>query len=405
MSTASTNDRTMALNEFFTASEARVDRWRTLNRVARALAGTGRAAGGRSRPGPEGAARRARAAGGALRLSRTPADGPGARAPADRGLDRLRAPGAADQRRAARQQLPGRPGGVEGRRGGRGASPRHPAAVDRPRPGPPAVLRDPARLARRAGDVAGDPGDLPPAAARRGRVRLRAGRGRQLRGRGARRRLQPQSPGGRDQRRLRLPLAVHGAGAARDPHPSGAGRRGRAERRSRGPPGADGAPVAAGARRLPHDRPRRRPAGRLRRGGAHPADLLRGRGADGDPPGDPRRREGPLRDAVLRQPQAVRPAPDRHLPRAAGGPRQVDLQVELDPRHGRVLRGQPVPRRVVGDHRRPRQPARADRQHQGRAGQGGPRPRRRPQLLRHQRHVDVEQDRPPGAAAGRATSC
>ena len=30
--------------------------------------------------------------------------------------------------------------------------------------------------------------------------------------------------------------------------------------------------------------------------------------------------------------------------------------------------------------------------------------RRRPQLLRHQRHVDLEQDRPPGAAAGRATS-
>ena len=97
--------------------------------------------------------------------------------------------------------------------------------------------------------------------------------------------------------------------------------------------------------------------------------------------------------------KTLRPAPDRHLPRAADSPREVDLQVQLDPRHGGVLRGQPVPRRVVGDHRRPRQPARADRQHQGRAGQGGPRPRRRPQLLRHQRHVDVEQDRPPGAAA------
>ena len=40
MSTAST-DRPLHLNEFFAASEARVDRWRTLNRIAKALAGTG----------------------------------------------------------------------------------------------------------------------------------------------------------------------------------------------------------------------------------------------------------------------------------------------------------------------------------------------------------------------------
>ena len=41
------NDRTLGLNEFFTASEARVDRWRTLNRVAKALAPSGpRTAGG-----------------------------------------------------------------------------------------------------------------------------------------------------------------------------------------------------------------------------------------------------------------------------------------------------------------------------------------------------------------------
>ena len=58
----------------------------------------------------------------------------------------------------------------------------------------------------------------------------------------------------------------------------------------------------------------------------------------------------------------------RHLPRAAGGARQVDLQVGLDPRHGRVLRRQPVPRGIVGDLRRARQPARADRQHQEGAG-------------------------------------
>ena len=71
MATTST-DRTLGLNEFFAASEARVDRWRTLNRVAKALAASGpRPAGG---PGmdPQGAAGRARAAGGALRLSRAP---------------------------------------------------------------------------------------------------------------------------------------------------------------------------------------------------------------------------------------------------------------------------------------------------------------------------------------------
>ena len=47
---------------------------------------------------------------------------------------------------------------------------------------------------------------------------------------------------------------------------------------------------------------------------------------------------------------------------------------------------------IVGDHRRARQPARADRQHQEGAGHGGARVRRRSRLLRHQRHVDVQQD-------------
>ena len=49
MSTTSI-ERVLGLNEFFAASEARVDRWRTLNRVARALMGTG--------PGPVGGLRR-----------------------------------------------------------------------------------------------------------------------------------------------------------------------------------------------------------------------------------------------------------------------------------------------------------------------------------------------------------
>ena len=38
-------ERVLGLNEFFAASEARVDRWRTLNRVARALAAGPGAAG------------------------------------------------------------------------------------------------------------------------------------------------------------------------------------------------------------------------------------------------------------------------------------------------------------------------------------------------------------------------
>jgi len=46
MSTTSTSDRILGLNEFFAASEARVDRWRTLNRVAKAIAATGGRPGG-----------------------------------------------------------------------------------------------------------------------------------------------------------------------------------------------------------------------------------------------------------------------------------------------------------------------------------------------------------------------
>src|SRR5262245_152338 len=76
----------------------------------------GRPAAERSRGGPEGAARRARAPRGALRVSGTPPDGAGARAPADGRLDRLRAAGAADQRRASLEQLSGRSGVLEGGR-------------------------------------------------------------------------------------------------------------------------------------------------------------------------------------------------------------------------------------------------------------------------------------------------
>src|SRR5690348_16557366 len=39
--THDSTDQMLGLNEFFAASEARVDRWRTLNRVAKSLASTG----------------------------------------------------------------------------------------------------------------------------------------------------------------------------------------------------------------------------------------------------------------------------------------------------------------------------------------------------------------------------
>ena len=186
------------------------------------------------------------------------------------------------------------------------------------------------------------------AAARDRRVRGRAGHRRQLRGRGAGGARQLQHPGGGDVRRLRLRVADPACRPARaDRGLPAAGRRG-ARRRSRhaafaracapsGPSSTSTSPPTATSRQL---------------AGADEAAGIRrvfygARGAAGAAPRDPRRHQGPLRDAVLRQPEEVRAAPDRHLPRAADRARQVDLQVELDPRHGRVLRRQPVPRRVL----------------------------------------------------------
>ena len=63
---------------------------------------------------------------------------------------------------------------------------------------------------------------------------------------------------------------------------------------------------------------------------------------------------------------------------------------------------QPVPGRKQRHDGRPRQPAGADRQHQEGPGHGGPRLRRRPRLLRHQRHLHLQQDGGAGAdGAGR----
>ena len=64
------------------------------------------------------------------------------------------------------------------------------------------------------------------------------------------------------------------------------------------------------------------------------------------------------------QSEEIQPETHRHLSCPARGPGQIDLQVELDPRHGPFLWGQPVFGRVVGNHRRPGQPPRTDREHQ-----------------------------------------
>ena len=59
--------------------------------------------------------------------------------------------------------------------------------------------------------------------------------------------------------------------------------------------------------------------------------VLRSRGADRGASEHPRRRSGSRCHSALRQPEALRRAADRHLPRAADRARQVDHEVELDP--------------------------------------------------------------------------
>src|SRR5438876_231682 len=154
----------------------------------------------------------------------------------------------------------------------------------------------------------------------------------------------------------------------------------------------------AGVRLLPTQPAQRGRGGQRRsRRDMSPPGVLRSRGTPRNPSQRHRGRGRAVRDPLLRQPQALRPASDRHVPRSAHRPRQIDLQVELDPRHGRVLRPDVVPRRILGNHRRPRLAPRAHRQHQARPGHGGPRLRLRPRVLRHQRHVDVQQDGRTGA--------
>ena len=115
------------------------------------------------------------------------------------------------------------------------------------------------------------------------------------------------------------------------------------------------------ARHLPDDRPAGGEARGRSRGLDDPARVLRGRGADGGASQRSRRCRRPLFHAAFRQPEALRRPADRHVPRAADRARQVDHEIELDSRHGRVLRTEPVPRGNLGHNRRPRQHARADR--------------------------------------------
>ena len=89
-----------------------------------------------------------------------------------------------------------------------------------------------------------------------------------------------------------------------------------------------------------------------RRDGAGASHVPSHRGADGDAPVHPRRSEGPLRDAVFRQPEALRAAPDRHLPRAAHRARQIRVQLQLDPRLRRTSTA-----RTYSSPSRPRPPA------------------------------------------------
>ena len=204
----------MDLSNFFSAAEGRLDHWRTLHRIAKTLVGVAE----RDTEALRQEAQKLLADMGPIEdFCGYP--GPRLMAQLHERLqtgDRtgFRPPGAADQQRAADQQLPRQLRGVEGRGGGRGAPHRHPAAVDRPRSKPKALFRSADGFARRAFDVAGDPGGLPTTAPRRGPVRLRTGHRRQLRGCGPRHGVQLQPAGGRDQRRIRVPLSVQRAGAA-----------------------------------------------------------------------------------------------------------------------------------------------------------------------------------------------
>ena len=279
---------------------------------------------------------------------------------------------------------------------GAGADRRH-AADWTCRQRTPAVLRDPHRDADRPVALgAGAPRAEAAAAARRS-LPVRSRPGRHLRGCGGGHDLQLQPAGRGDPRRLRVPLAIRPAVAARVPAPA-LGRRGGEYRPGRAGDGARPRRQALSPRtgRVPADRSGDRRARRERGSGPDQTHVPGCRRDDGAAPGHPGRHRRSLYHPVLRQSQEVRPTSHRHLPCAADCPRQVGVPLQLDQGHGPFLRHQPVSGGIVGHERRTRQPPRADRQHQAGAGDGGARVRGQARVLRHQRHLDLEQDRRPG---------
>ena len=264
----------------------------------------------------------------------------------------------------------------------------------------PALFRGPGR--RHHGPAAGggaQAGHAPGASPGRP-VPLRAARGAERRGRADRRPHQLQHPDRRHP--LQLPLSQRAPdpdAAARAVRRRSGGVRGGLARRPRHPAVRGDRPAAARAVRL--HRHRRLDRGDGRADAAQlPARVLPAGGLPRAAPQHPARRQRPLPDAVLHRAEGVQPPADRRLPRHADQPRQVDHQVPLDPGHGPVLRDEHLPGRDLGDLGRPRFAARADRPDQEGAGAGRARLRRAAHLLRHQRHLDRQQDR--AAGAGRA---
>ena len=159
---------------------------------------------------------------------------------------------------------------------------------------------------------------------------------------------------------------------------------------------ADPRRVAARAaprtRHVSDDRDRRRADRRSARP-VVPSGVPRPRRRSRTAPVDPARRRRAVPHTVLQRAQAVQPPPHRRVPRAADLAGQVDRELALDQGHGRLLRPRRVHGRDVGDVRRPRLAARAD----GTAARGPAAGRRgvrqQAHLLRHQRHLDGQQDR------------
>ena len=233
-------------------------------------------------------------------------------------------------------------------------------------------------------------------------VPLRDRRGAEFRRRGDGRAAELQAAGVRGPPPFHPPVPsrllfagpVREAGRVRGPDGPLAGR-------TRPGPGQDAGQDQARAGPVPDDGDRGRGPGRPAQP-SFPAHLPHPRRVAGAAPVHPGRHRGPVPRAVLQRPAQLQPPADRGVPRAAGLARQIDRQLALDPRHGGLLRPGNLPGRDVGDLRRPRLAAGAHR-----AAARGPAARGRDvrieaDVLRHQRHLDGQQDRRAGTGpAGR----